>query len=386
MIRIQNIKKMILMICSFLLVLSNIYTIAKYFAVLLIGAIVLYSIKVKGISRNRATAMVILMYCWIICFPFQDLPIRQYFDSVFYYIVLLIISMLGDYFIESADDYLQIAKGFIAGMALVFFFSPQKLFYQMSGLYNNRGRIYGSFLHPNTLGGAAVAAIMLLLLYRNSKEVISRKRDNLLYLALVVILLLGIYLSNSRGAIVEVLILFCVYFCKYLYRCPNKVRLLLGAGLLGLGIYVIYSFFITYALNDASYLSRINGMTNINMDIRHAIFGYGMGNSSSIDYSVLSTGSMEIAWVKLLYKSGWIGIITFILILGMNAMNAMSLLSGEKRIVWFAIFLAFLAQSFAESVMIAIFNESPIIVWLCISSAPYVLKNVYTASEFVDKG
>lgn len=384
MISIKKIRRTILMVCSFLLVFSNIYTIAKYVAVLLIGAMVLYSINVKGLSRSRASVMVILMCCWIICFPFQDLPTRQYFYSVLYYVVLLMISMLGDYFIESADDYLQLAKGFIVGMACVFFYSPQKLLYQMSGIYNSRGRISGSFLHPNTLGGAAVAAIMLLLLYKNSKESINRKRDNLLYFAAIAILLLCIDLSDSRGAIVEVLILFCVYFCKFLHRCPNRVRFLLGACLLGLGIYVIYFFFITYALNDISYLSRINGMTNLNLDIRHAIFGYGMGNSSSIDYSVLSTGSMEIAWVKLLYKNGWIGVFTFILILGIDAMNAISLLSGEKRIVWFAIFLAFLAQSFAESVMIAIFNESPIIVWLCISSAPYVLKNVCIDGESVD--
>lgn len=386
MIKIKNIKKTILVICSFLLVLSNIYTIAKYLSVLLIGVVELYSIKIKGISRKRIRVIVTLMCCWIICFPFQDLPTRQYLNSILYYITLIMISMLGDYFIDSADDYLQIAKGFIAGMILVFFYSPQKLLYQMSGTFNSRGRVAGSFLHPNSLGGAAVTAIMLLLLYRNSKENISKKQNNLLYILVIVLLIFGIYLSNSRGAIVEGLILFCVYFCKYLYCCPPKARVLLGMCLLGITICTVYLFFITYALNDASYLSRINGMTNLSLDIRHSIFGYGMGDSSSIDYSVLSTGSMEIAWVKLLYKNGWVGVITFILIWGTNVMNAVLLLSGEKKIVCFAVFFAFLAQSFAESVMIAIFNEAPIIVWLCISSSPYVLKNVYTENEFIDRG
>lgn len=386
MIKIKNIKKKILVICSFLLVMSNIYTIAKYCSVLLIGLVTLYSVNMRGISRKRLGIMSILMSCWVICFPFQDLTIKQYLNSILYYIVLLIISILGDYFIECADDYLQLARGFIAGIIVVFFYSPQKLIYQMNGVYNSRNRIAGSFIHPNSLGGAAVAAIILLLLYRNSKGKLDKKRDKLLYILMIFILIFAIYLSDSRGAIVEVVILFCVFVYKYVQRFPHKIRFIVGLCLLGIGIYAIYSFFIIYAMNDSSYLSRINGMANMNINFLHSIFGYGMGDSSSINYSILTTGSMEIAWVKLLYKNGWIGIVTFILILGRNIMNAVSFLSGEKRIVWFAIFLAFLAQSFAESVMIAIFNEAPIIVWLCISSAPYVLRNSMYSKQDDDRG
>lgn len=381
MVNIVNAKKKILVLFSFLLVISNIYTFTKYFSVLLMGAIIIYSVRSRGISRIRLGIIVALICCWTSCFPFQELSIKQYFSSVLYYITLIMISLMGDYFIDKPDDYLQIAKGFIAGMILVFFYSPQKLLQQMSGLYNSRWRISGSFLHPNTLGGASVVAIMLLLLYRNSKKVSNRKQDKILYVGTIIVLIGGIYLSKSRGAIVEGLILGCVYLYKYSNRLPQKFRVVFNILLLGMAIYTLYSFFFVYALNDSSYLSRVNGMMNMNIDIRHSIFGYGMGDSSAIDYSVLSTGSMEIAWVKLLYKNGWIGIVTFILIWGINLVNAEMMLSGENKVVWFAVFLAFLAQSFAESVMIAIFNEAPIIAWLCISSAPFVLRNANKASS-----
>ena len=370
--QVRTFKSIWLAAAFFLIVLAELWTPLKYIGLILLMLICLGGMAAAPLRREDVVTAAAIYVAWVIGFLFQTLSASQAQTAAAYYAVLIAVSIFGGRAAGSVRELVGMAAGFFAGILAVFFYSPSAIAEQLNDTSNTRMRISGSFAHPNTLGYSAFTVIFLLLIV-----LALRRRDFSRLQKAACVLMIGasagfLYLSKSRGAWGVTAVFLVIFLSRALFRLPARQRqaltILGAAALLCAGAVILRS----YVLTDASYASRISGLFSIDLE-GHVLFGYGMVDSASIDYTVLSEGSMEIAWLKLYYKNGVVGILTFVLLILYSVRKALKLRNRNLRRLWWAVCFAFLANSAVESTMVAIFNAFPLCLWISLSALPEIL-------------
>lgn len=114
-------------------------------------------------------------------------------------------------------------------------------------------RAYGTFPHPNILGGFLMVSILATLLYTPKKE---REREVLLGLQL-----LGLLLTCSRSALLALslsVVLLCLWYFKKMRVQKKKIFSILCVALIGELLFLLWSRG-TWPWNDPAILSRWDG-------------------------------------------------------------------------------------------------------------------------------
>ena len=356
----------------FLMVLSNLNTLFKYIGLLAILLIALQDISLYGVKKRSCMEAFVLMFIWMFGFLFQTLGLGQMLSAIFYYATLVFVALFGNHIIKCNKDILSIIFGYTKGIFIVFFYSFSELQLQLSGVYNSRMRIFGSFIHPNSQGCSVfVVIVMTVLFFLNGGKVKSKLAGFLLKANLPVMFVL-LYLSKSRGCWVMTAVFLVIVFSRRMETLSRKFKVAIIC-IMALIFLIFLWKFISYIVTDESYSSRILGFQNLKLNGIRALFGFGMVDSQGIDYTILSEGTMEISWVKLMYKNGIMGILTFLYLIFRNCYECSVNLKKGSRIVWFALMAAFLANSLVESTFISIFNDFSITMWISVSALPYFL-------------
>lgn len=372
-IQVQTFKSILLAAAFFLIVLADLWTPSKYIGTVLMMLACLEGMASKPLRKTDVYLAAAVFALWTIGFLFQTLTASQLLLAAAYYVVLIAVAVFGDRAASSVRTLVGIAAGFFAGILAVFFYDPSAITEQLNDASNTRMRISGSFNHPNTLGYSAFAVIFLLLIVLSLRRKTFSRVQKAACVLMIGTAAVFLYLSKSRGAWLITAVFLVFYASRALFRLPVRQRWAVSLILAAVLLIAALLFVQTYVLADASYSSRIKGLFSMDLGDR-MLFGYGMVDADSIDYTVLSEGSMEIAWLKLYYKNGLVGILTFALLILYSLGKALNIRRLRYRRLWWAVFFAFLANSFAESTMVAIFNAFPLCLWICLSALPVILR------------
>lgn len=380
--KVRSYRSWLISVAFFLMVFSNIEgrTFFKYIGLIILMLIFIQNPSSRLLPKREGKLALFTLFFFLLSLPFQRLSLFQNFMAGLFYITLIVVTFFGYMIFQEIKDYLFAAIGYCFATIIVFLYSPSKLVLQFYNVYNTRRRLSGGFAHPNSLGGSALAVIVLLLVYKRIHGISGKWKSRFFYIILILMVFL-IYCSNSRGAYTVGAVFMITYMLKYVNNFNKKTKLFIYTLIAILIGYILY-YTVQYYLEDPSYSSRFIGAFNLHIHGIKYLFGYGMVGADEIDYSVLDEGSMEIAWTKLFYKNGVVGMGLFIMIWVVILNKGIGIKSKEVKNCFFAVFFAFLAESFVESVMVSIFSAFPICFWICLSSIPYMEEKLIN-NEFV---
>lgn len=132
-------------------------------------------------------------------------------------------------------------------------------------------------------------------------------------------------LSNSRGGILLFIVFWLVTNYKIIYKLKKNQRMMVLMILFFFGVLVSINLYTNVILEVSTYAYRFRGMTNYidyyKNDLFHLVFGnaesfydkgktYVMMVRSTTGYD----GSLEMAWLNIIIKSGLLGIVGYILL------------------------------------------------------------------------
>lgn len=369
-------KKIINLVGFFLITIANVsaFDKLKYIGLILILSTIYIEVLRNGIEKKHSVWISILFSIFIYEILFQNLSNFQVINAIFYYVTLLTISILGKNILKSGEDFLYCTIGIFVANIIGFLYSPSLLIQQFTE-NSSRFRIYGSFSHPNALASTINICLISWIIYLSTIKNITKK-EKIVTITLIIILMFQLILTNSRGYIFLSIFMIVCYISKGYARentKKNKIRRILILYFFIITILLIIYYFIkTYAIKDASYLYRLSGVKNLKLKGLRYLFGYGMVSSNEIDYSILDNGSMEIAWLKMFYKVGIIGVICFIILVIKIFIDGIKIKDKKIKYAFYATYFSFLIGSFVESNLVTIFNANPIFMWLCLSAIPYL--------------
>lgn len=205
------------------------------------------------------------------------------------------------------------------------------------------GRNYGIFPHPNSLGQAAALSILFTL----------ESRTRLLFLALPVFCMLK---CGSRTAIIAIIVGILIYGLSQLINSKEvakrkRIETPVVIGTLLLGIFSASSLqFLSYIryLSPESLTGRASiWQSSLEIFRGSSMFGLGWGwEQRAIDAQLLNAWAVSAhnAILEIIFSSGVVGIIIFIVILVKGIVYFPNLLTIEKMI-----FLSILASGVSES-------------------------------------
>ena len=367
-------RSIFIFIGFFLITISNIYIFdkAKIIGILLILALAYIEVFKYGISNKDLLYFILFFVLFVGQILFQQLTINQIINAIFYYIVLLTMVILGKNILKNGKDFYLCTLSVGLANLIGFFYSPTLLIQQImrSG---SRVRVYGSFTHPNALGSIIIMCLISGMIYLSTIDKISNKQKKV-SIVFCLFLIFQLILTDSRGYLILFVVIISIYFLKNTSNKSILYKYTIFLVLSILGIYFIYFFWNYYIIEDASYLSRLQGFNSLNLSGIKYWFGYGMVSSNDINYEILDGGSMEIAWVKMLYKVGMIGVVLFILILLKVFFTSKKIKNCKIKYAFYATYFSFLVGSLVESSLVTIFNANPILIWISLSSIPNIEK------------
>lgn len=370
----SDFRKVAIFVGFFLITIANvmIFDKAKYLGLVLILLLAYIDVFKYGINKKDLLYIIGFCFLFMIEIPFQNLSGKKIISSIFYYFVLLTMIILGKNILKTGKEFFICMLGILTANLIGFIFSPALLAQQISGI-GSRIRIYGSFSHPNALGSIIMICLLSGIIYLSTIEMISKK-EKIISFFICITLWIQVMLTDSRGYQILFLIIIMIYLLKLNTNINILGKYLIFCLVSIASIYFIYFFWNYYANQDASYTSRLLGLKNLNLTgIRYWV-GYGMVSSSEIDYSILDGGSMEIAWVKMFYKVGIIGVMLFILLLLKVFFNVVKIKNSKIRYAFYATYISFLIGSLVESSLVTIFNANPIFIWISLGAIPYLEK------------
>lgn len=168
------------------------------------------------------------------------------------------------------------------------------------------GRIQyvGIFNDPNDLGLLFVAAIPMAIFLRRFGGLLGR----LFWLAGAVLLLCGVYLTNSRGAMLAVLVVAGVYIWHR--RGPVTAGTLGALGLIGMQ--ALSSRMHELDAGEESASGRVDAWySGMHMFLSHPLFGVGAGNFT--EYNDLTAHN---SFVLVLAETGFVGFLLWLAFVG----------------------------------------------------------------------
>ena len=142
---------------------------------------------------------------------------------------------------------------------------------------------------------------------------------------MIVIGLLIILLSNSRGAWIHTFVFFVMMNCEKVYMIRKNQRKLFIVGITIAGLAIAYFLYDKVILQSSTYLFRYRGLANYLSMFGSDSYHMWLGNAEIAydkDLGYVNTirsitgwnGSLEIAWLNILIKNGLLGAIGFIII------------------------------------------------------------------------
>lgn len=228
-----------------------------------------------------------------------------------------------------------------------------------SGAFSSFG-FNGGLEHKNFCAFAILAAFIGdYICYR------SIKTKNDLYRMRMICELILILTANSNGAyLCLAFFLVICNFDKIKYIVKRQRKFLLLSLFIGMCVFG-YLLFKSVALNTTTYLYRFRGMLNYfnyySDDWFHLLFGDAAmaftNYASGMDYvtkvrSVLGwDGSLEIAWINVLLKSGILGIGAYIIYFDFIRRKLKKIKDGYWKYVIMSIFLTLLLSTLVESLL-----------------------------------
>ena len=191
--------------------------------------------------------------------------------------------------------------------------------------------------------------------------------------------ILLIFLSNSRGGIILLLIYLLSSNYSKIYSLPPKYRKMIAYFLIAVGAIVCYWIFNNVILQFSTYAYRFRGLINYlnyyESDQFHLIFGnaesfYDKGQNYVM--AVRSTtgfdGSLEMAWLNVLIKSGILGIISYIIIFVRMFLLRRRVKSKVVSVGILAILITLLGSSLVEAYIQSIHCIYAVMSYLVINS------------------
>lgn len=362
-----HIRKFLIFISTFMITFAHTegFSNLKYLGLLLLLSLIIFHIFKKGVIKSKLFIFFFVLVLFSLSFLFQTLTLKQVLMAFLFYLTLCMLVFFGLYILKKPSDYFWWGMGMFVAIIVGFIFDPIKIISQMQSL--SRVRIHGNYMHPNAFASVLFSTYTIFHVHK-----IIENNKKIPYSCISALLIILIILSNSRGYILLTIIFIIVCNLYKIKIFPRWVKPIVYVLICISSSYIIWYFWNYYVSLDGSYMSRINGILSMNIDEKYMLFGYGMVSSGEIDYSIIEDGSMEIAWAKLFYKNGIIGIGIFIFLLMYCFKKGIYKCKSKQQLCYIAIFLTFIIGSFVESNLVTIFNMNPIYTWTILSSLPYI--------------
>jgi putative inorganic carbon (HCO3(-)) transporter len=186
--------------------------------------------------------------------------------------------------------------------------------------YQGRIRALGIFNDPNDLALAMVMILPLSLRTLFQDRVFVSKVLNCVFIGII---LYAVYLTNSRGGLLALIIMFSYFFGK------KSKKLVLG-GIIGISLLCIVVFLLssrltTVAIDDASAYGRVDAWyQGIQMLKGAPIFGVGYGLFTDYHYREAHNSFISVA-----AELGFVGLFLFVGIF-YNVIRGLNFVAGEK--------------------------------------------------------
>ncbi len=359
------------------------------FVLLLIFGIVGGHLDFSRLKNSHIATILFLLYA--IISTLQLLFINNQLVGIRYHFITIYLMIFSFYILlyVSCDNIKSILKAYIITSTISAFLG----LFGYLGLYPNiflydRYRIMGLFKDPNVMGPFLVPSIIMLLDDIWSKKIFYR--TFWIHISLIIINLLAIIATFSRGAWVNILVCLLVYFALNIRRIHLKgidlKRVIIYVLLVAMVISMVWTFIISHEYKQFLY-GRLNLqsydkyrfavqekgviLTFIN------ILGYGPGQ---FEYNVLrQTGMMFSAhnlYIRVMMENGIIG---FILFFGSLAIVFYSLIMDYKQGRTYiamtpACFVAILSGIMVNSLVIDTLHWRHFWFFIGLSMASFVLK------------
>lgn len=277
---------------------------------------------------------------------------------LFTMVAVILPSIMAEHYIKKWKDFRTIAYAITCGAFI------DLILALVSGVPITMNSVEASFgIHWSYNGGIVfknVATVLLSIIICLESYRKCGGRIHLVDKILLVGSLLGIVLSNSRGAWVITLAYVLSLNYEIIKYIGKKYRLLclftLAVTVVLVGVYTYRNIF----SNSGTYMFRVRGWVNyINMyrsDYLKLFFGNGkIAYDQGTDYATAIrsvtgwNGSVEIAWLDILIKNGIIGLIGFVIIFARAFLIARSSLDMKIKSAYIAVMAALLLSTFAAT-------------------------------------
>ncbi|MCI9437685.1 MAG: hypothetical protein HFH85_11035 [Lachnospiraceae bacterium] len=293
------------------------------YGILLLSVLAEFCKKTNHKEFRRKVIVFILLSLLMSCgFLIQDLTIRRKFVLSFTVFAICIVSTLSEKYLNSFRLIRRASYAILYAVLAATILGTvggEKIIGDSEGLFGFTFAFCGGIKFKNYFAADMLAVFMgIYFSYRYGEK---RKIDKyLLYLSSFLIII-----SNSRGG----WILFITFLIATRYSIIRKIKkgqrklLIIVAGVIGIGIFIY--FFRNIAYKSGTYMYRVRGLANYIQYYQNDIFHLFFGNAETV-YDKTNTyvmtvrsivgwdGSLEMAVLNILIKSGILGVIAYIII------------------------------------------------------------------------
>lgn len=237
--------------------------------------------------------------------------------------------------------------------------------------YHNTGAFHGLSGNRNPFGTAMVISSVLMLSRLRTVESILKK---LFYMAMFILTVVFVFMSESRGALLGLVIAIGIYQFLIIKKKSNVIFTWIGiAGLIRVFGNQLSSLKVIEALLTEG-VSR-NSLWDIGIAEfkKYPVFGAGFGVSylNNIYDTDVGAYNYHNAYLSILTDVGIWGAICFCVMFGyvlINCWRQVRYSTREELIVGLVIVLSFFAQAWGESFLLAAGNPLCLICWMSIIS------------------
>lgn len=305
-IRLESMKKQINSLVVFFLSLElilycfnqDIYFQLPGLYIPLLIAVIIGSVAIICNIRNvcsstflKITIILLFQFLLVTLLNIDDVESGYFFSYVLVLILFIVINtirpkLLLQYYVFKAYIYGALV---ISILQLAF----KVRYYELTDSRLTIQLLNGPKIDPNYLAAYMVAPVFLcILVFYNEKKTIKK----IMYLLYDFLLIIGVFLTGSRGALLSIL---CGAFFVFIFIIKRNVKpknIVFFSVIIIVGIMLIVNYipeetfqrvFINSYVNDGSNIRRIQLWENaINLIEKNPIIGYGVQSSSSISRKV----------------------------------------------------------------------------------------------------
>lgn len=297
----------------------------------------------------------ILLCCGIIL---QQLSVKRTMILLFTMFAVLLPVCVADNYIIKAKYFRSIAHGVIAGSICAMILS---MIMGIPLVENAAESTLGIYLFYN--GGIQdknIATIMLTIicsLFICHRVANDKKNIDKIIMLLAFFVIIA---SNSRGAWIHTFIFMFLINYKSITKMDKISKIIIffiGGVLAVLMIFFLYNNVFSHS---GTYMYRVRGWTNyiklFGNDLKIMLIGNGkIAYDQGVDYTIAVRavtgwdGTLEIAWLNILIKNGFLGIIGFIIIFIRAFLNALKCKNYRIKMLYLSITMTLVVTSFVAT-------------------------------------